>query len=705
MSHPNNNGWQNELIDRLRSHTMALAVAAGNRPNDPQQQVHMLSDVQLGRLLEAAAYDVDYAAVLYWEMMADPSANGGDVNGHAGAGGNHDANLNVNDNNSNERRIRARYDYEEPEDVPSAALPGVDPDRAAAAAADNNESLHMARLREHQQIMLMRNQHPRAQGQAMRLNQRFNPQLQQQADFFNQNANLNLNPNPANLNAQQARQQNAAAAAAAAALFAPQMQPQQAQQMQQEDAIGMAVQMRPQGQQQEHHQDQAQIPLLQRQQGNNRAAGAGPIMIINAISDDEQQQQQAFHQNHSLINNHHTSSSNTSNSNIQQQDGDDDHFLQIQDSSLPSSVLWPPKLDSTSSQEEDDSSHHQRQDVAVQGHGNAVEVDTDMNGDQERSIRDNCNDSRKRSEVPYIPGVWRSIGFSLSSTASGLSIFNKASLDSENEAISIDEGSDITGLLALVTAIMIANCAIQGREVTSSLIRPRFADLSSIDARYSYPNRLVDALSSLVWIALQARDCENQGGKRQKRADLFTAVRWKIAEDGSGQKTCESFATSKVHPQDVKAHIRSCISSFTSPGGCALFLETIMRIHGSERIQKMADTAKVKLPLIEANSENNRFEMNVPLMSLLMTGRIYSSWDGWGANNLGVGILNIDNCRNSFDYNSPLENQVLSRPNKSIWIIKGLEQYSGKSKSDNYLFHIVTFQGLMSKLFCSDVVE
>ena len=57
-AHPEDLHWQHELLDRLR-------VATGH------DRSNGLTDEQLAMLLEAAAYDLDYAVVLYWDSIAD----------------------------------------------------------------------------------------------------------------------------------------------------------------------------------------------------------------------------------------------------------------------------------------------------------------------------------------------------------------------------------------------------------------------------------------------------------------------------------------------------------------------------------------------------------------------------------------------------------------------------------------------------------
>ena len=184
-------------------------------------------------------------------------------------------------------------------------------------------------------------------------------------------------------------------------------------------------------------------------------------------------------------------------------------------------------------------------------------------------------------------------------------------------------------------------------------------------------------------------------------------------------ETAFKIPVSYTHICDLRAYVKSNLDAFTSTGGCFLFLQTILQIHGKEAVQRMVQAAREKEnaqckdsgniipPLIrcqcqaryQTKQQEHRMKAwpapkttkksnevkedagndeicndcaSVELVSLLLTGRVYSSWKGWSTSmapfaNLGVGLL------------TDQPDQVgrgLTRPLKPIWIIKGPSQYS-----------------------------
>ena len=183
-----------------------------------------------------------------------------------------------------------------------------------------------------------------------------------------------------------------------------------------------------------------------------------------------------------------------------------------------------------------------------------------------------------------------------------------------------------------------------------------------------------------------------------------------------------SIPLSYTHICDLRSYVKSNLDAFLGTGGCALFLETILRIHGKGAVQRMVQAArqeelinstdelkkghfKNKLPpLVQCNcqeryqkaQQNQRIASwpdpnkkakekedasdakpynecaSVELVSLLLTGRVYSTWKGWSTDmapyaTLGIGLLT----------DRPGEvGRGLTRPLKPVWIIKGPSQYS-----------------------------
>uniref|UniRef100_A0A7S1GI64 Uncharacterized protein n=1 Tax=Cyclophora tenuis TaxID=216820 RepID=A0A7S1GI64_CYCTE len=127
--------------------------------------------------------------------------------------------------------------------------------------------------------------------------------------------------------------------------------------------------------------------------------------------------------------------------------------------------------------------------------------------------------------------------------------------------------------------------------------------------------------------------------------------------------------------------------SFTGRGGCALFLETILKIHGKTTVEKMMKRSRAKgppVPLLNCTCEQRQEKrptngprptnknildttppghscMSIELLSLLLTGKVHSSLKGWSSS-LGVGILSSANGE---------VGSFLKRPEKPVWILRG----------------------------------
>ena len=181
---------------------------------------------------------------------------------------------------------------------------------------------------------------------------------------------------------------------------------------------------------------------------------------------------------------------------------------------------------------------------------------------------------------------------------------------------------------------------------------------------------------------------------------------------------------SYTHICDLRSYVKSNLDAFMGTGGCALFLETILRIHGKGAVQRMVHLARDKEfdncksdkknaeencptkipPLLRCNcleryqrtqqkqrisswpgASKTAYEhaheesedpcndcASIELISLLLTGRVYSSWKGWSTSmapyaRLGIGVLT----------DRPGEvGRGLTRPEKPVWIVKGPSQYS-----------------------------
>ena len=60
---------------------------------------------------------------------------------------------------------------------------------------------------------------------------------------------------------------------------------------------------------------------------------------------------------------------------------------------------------------------------------------------------------------------------------------------------------------------------------------------------------------------------------------------------------------SLTNRRDLRSYVVANLSSFMAPGGCALFLETVMHIHGLPQIQRML-CGTLEIECIRSNREH-----------------------------------------------------------------------------------------------------
>ena len=344
-------------------------------------------------------------------------------------------------------------------------------------------------------------------------------------------------------------------------------------------------------------------------------------------------------------------------------------------------------------------------------------------------------------EMTCIPQSWLQTGFVLSECGNGLA----AAIPSEE-----DEGMrchspfsflshhcmGLSALLSTVTALIYSGASIRGTAVTCDADRTPFDKLSIEQRKKEFPKRLIDALSSLIFLAAQSMSarCAEALIKMDKRhayrrkkhvlsqedEDEFTLIRLKMARRVRQCRVCSWRADTNhegpAHPrgkrvhssltniEDIQSYVRSHLRSFMEPGGCALFLETIVRCHGTTYFQRVFGTtseealgkksledAKVSLIRCKCQKTLQCYEKGgkgksmreslqytsspeehncipVELLSLLLTGQSHSNYEHWCADNLGIGLLCIDKKRSI--------GPRLIRPEKPIWICLGDIGYS-----------------------------
>lgn len=240
--------------------------------------------------------------------------------------------------------------------------------------------------------------------------------------------------------------------------------------------------------------------------------------------------------------------------------------------------------------------------------------------------------------------------------------------------------------------------------------------------------RLADVLSALLYIAAKSsldrkrRALEklrtsmdlHRWNKMERKLKLCPTCWWESDGSGGVKPPVEDeenpgycrvqIMTSYTNIQDLRKYVVANMRAFTSSGGCALFLETLVRIHGSgalrrqlkrlaprygsnssmshllhcscdQRHHALLDADPQLAKQYKANFKKHgqldttplvRDCLSIELLSLLLTGRIHSTLTGWSTGEtLGVGILS----------DGPI-GRGLTRPERPSWIVRGPTCYS-----------------------------
>ena len=342
---------------------------------------------------------------------------------------------------------------------------------------------------------------------------------------------------------------------------------------------------------------------------------------------------------------------------------------------------------------------------------------------------DDSDDDSVQDRV-NIPISWLRSGFSLSKCGNGLAM--SAPSDDEwdrtrrTASSVLREGplkgvrglfpyncKGVSALQSIVTALIYSGVSLQGNSTVScDRERESFDSLSLEQRKREFDPRLVDALSSLIFVAAQAgsRRCleileayKKQWARRLQKGfvptleeeDLYTVkclelqrragvanVCWWETDTSNGNVILPAekdpkdvnFKTSLTNIMDIKSFVKTTLNSFRSAGGCALLLETILRCHGptlslpnrlldchcSEAIKHLEKNVKNKCSTVATSEVPDC--MSVELLSLLLTGEIHSDYENWSADAFGIGLLRM-NKNNT----ATLGNRLL-RPVKPIWL-------------------------------------
>jgi len=357
-------------------------------------------------------------------------------------------------------------------------------------------------------------------------------------------------------------------------------------------------------------------------------------------------------------------------------------------------------------------------------------------------IADDDGEDEVTSDKSGIPRTWLSAGFSLSECGTGLAAKPPSEEDiaffawREQVAGNTNPRNHIpppyhcravTAILSIVTALLYTGASAQTREASCSTSRRPFVELSKEERQREFEGRLADALSALLLIAAKASVArKRQALQRLKQSqDLADKQKWQKLErklrlcptsgweqdsttgevrmpDGRDVNRNIQVATSYTNINDLRSYVLSNMRSFTSSGGCALLLETILRIHGKGAVTRMirrsrrktgfSDEAKSLVHCtceerfkkkLEENPPSARAKKNmketmdttprshectsIEILSLLLSGRVHSTLKDWSAEPLGVGLLS----------NKAGEvGMALTRPEKPVWILRGPTCYS-----------------------------
>jgi len=291
-----------------------------------------------------------------------------------------------------------------------------------------------------------------------------------------------------------------------------------------------------------------------------------------------------------------------------------------------------------------------------------------------------------------IPEQWLDSGFILSPCCSGL--IGNASYDEpqRRNKHKVTECKGVSALLSIVTALLQSGASLQGsHEVHCGLSRTRFADLKTEqEKRKQFKSRLADALSSLLYLAASSK-------ANKKKTTLCPVCIW--GEEQNSEETTrppssaigQAISTSKTNLRDLRSFVFSNIHSFTSRGGCALFLETVIRIHGPKAIMSATNESLIKCSCEQKTvKEVQRHDcISVELVSLLLTGTIHTSLQGdLTTGGLGIGVLG---CKCG---NPEIDTQVganLMNPTKPVWIIIGEHNYSTLWLKDQSQIHYMLY--------------
>jgi hypothetical protein len=224
----------------------------------------------------------------------------------------------------------------------------------------------------------------------------------------------------------------------------------------------------------------------------------------------------------------------------------------------------------------------------------------------------------------------------------------------------------------------------------------------------------------------------------ETRAMLCPVCRWDESgnnkDDDPLDKETLRMEVSLTNRRDLRSYVVANLRSFMAPGGCALFMETVLHIHGLPQVKRMLCESRgleckenvPVAPLVRCNCDMQlkddcaeyvrlrklnpslkqkdlgrppcRDCIGTEALSLLLCGKPHVGMQNWSAERFGIGFLSGD----AVEYEMAVCKQLKSPP-KPIWIVQGKyshftlwsdEKTNAKSIADgSYSFQVDTWSG------------
>ncbi|KAL3915621.1 MAG: hypothetical protein SGILL_005562 [Bacillariaceae sp.] len=438
---------------------------------------------------------------------------------------------------------------------------------------------------------------------------------------------------------------------------------------------------------------------------------------------------------------------------------DDRDWLQDEADTSPSFSLWgngkgfQPGASEAGGDENANSSNNNNASGRVRNddrHEDAANNAVGMEDDEEGS-----NTNEDGTHQAGIPHTWLNAGFQLSDCGTGLVVrtpkvedidflaWRQHSASRRNEAPPPFHCKALTSILSVITALLYSGASIQGNTVNCKSGKKPWATLTLEDKKREYEGRLADAISSLLFVAAQSsierkhralrkhkkKLNHNRDGpaaqdivkekKMEARLNLVATCVWEEDLASLTPRTLDGPPYRSVHVktswtniQDISLYAMSNAAAFTSKGGVALLLETLIRIHGSQWMtgqirkarsqQQPAGTVphgairNLSRCLLQCTCEDRQKKllggkplslkirndpekiiglltpagngcMSVELLSLILSGKVSSDWKDCNVSGLGIGLLTDNIGEVSYS---------LARPERPVWILRGEACYS-----------------------------